>query len=144
MAEVQESLSSLQTYPSGVITDTLMWDQKEYKFRVLVETVRAHWSLMEKLIIRHTERNNLRERLQDRCAEVSSGRRAAPLLLLSDLACKANKVYPVTDGEGGPGEVFTCNAAAQEYLHLGEVRVMLSACRTAEKALEALDMYGTR
>ncbi|KAK3251560.1 hypothetical protein CYMTET_3071 [Cymbomonas tetramitiformis] len=177
MAEVQESLNSLQTYPSGVITGTLMWDTKEYTFCVLVETVRAHWSLVEKLI-RHTECNNermagelqlpfyyeadqrwhyqplkyiqevdiadLRERLQERYAEVSSGRRAAPLLLLSDLTCKANKVCPVTDGEGGPGEVFTCNAAAQEYLHLGEERVMLSACKTEENALEALDMYGIR
>ncbi|KAK3248314.1 hypothetical protein CYMTET_42215 [Cymbomonas tetramitiformis] len=30
------------------------------------------------------------------------------------LKVKTDKLYPVTDGEGGSGEVFPCNAAAQE------------------------------
>ncbi|KAK3241073.1 hypothetical protein CYMTET_49130 [Cymbomonas tetramitiformis] len=45
----------------------------------------------------------------------------------TDVTCKVENFYPVTDGEGGHGEVFNTNAAAQEFLHLGEGRMMLAA-----------------
>ncbi|KAK3247245.1 hypothetical protein CYMTET_43249 [Cymbomonas tetramitiformis] len=68
-----------------------------------------------------------------------------PQLTLSDAADKVGKFYPVTDGEGGSGEVFSTNAAAVEYLHLGDnTRVMLGACKTEEQAQDALDTYGAR
>ncbi|KAK3269858.1 hypothetical protein CYMTET_21717 [Cymbomonas tetramitiformis] len=35
--------------------------------------------------------------------EVLAGRQTAPLLALSDLTCKVERFYPVTDGEGGHG-----------------------------------------
>ncbi|KAK3234160.1 hypothetical protein CYMTET_55589 [Cymbomonas tetramitiformis] len=136
MAAMQESLSALQVYLTGVITSTLMWDKRERQFCVLIEATRAHWELMERLI-RHTEGDSehmatmgsvsgefqlpfyyevdqrwryqplkhvqkvgiadLRARLKVKYDEVLSGRQAAPLLMLSDLTCKAEKFYPVTD-----------------------------------------------
>ncbi|KAK3256778.1 hypothetical protein CYMTET_34105 [Cymbomonas tetramitiformis] len=87
---------------------------------------------------------DLRARLKMKYDEVLSGRQAGPLLVLSDLTCKAEKFYPVTDGEGGHGEVFESNASAQEYLHLGEGTMMLSACKSEEAARELLDNYGSR
>ncbi|KAK3266406.1 hypothetical protein CYMTET_24963 [Cymbomonas tetramitiformis] len=162
MAAVQESLSALQVYPTGVITGTLMWDKRERQFCVLSEVTRAHWELMEKLVLpfyyevdqrwryqplKHVQRvdiANLRARLRIKYDEVLAGRQTAPLLVLSDLACKVEKFYPVTDGEGGQGEVFESNAAAQEYLHLGDGRMMLSACKSEDKVRESLDNCGTR
>ncbi|KAK3235224.1 hypothetical protein CYMTET_54551 [Cymbomonas tetramitiformis] len=70
---------------------------------------------------------NLRARLKVKYDEVVAGKQAIPLLTLSGVTCKVGKFYPVTDGEGGDGEVFNTNAAALEFLHLGEGRVMLSA-----------------
>ncbi|KAK3250035.1 hypothetical protein CYMTET_40567 [Cymbomonas tetramitiformis] len=50
-----------QTYTSCIITGTLMWDKKEHEFCVLVETVAAHWKLLEK-VMDHTGCGN-RERM---------------------------------------------------------------------------------
>ncbi|KAK3269150.1 hypothetical protein CYMTET_22384 [Cymbomonas tetramitiformis] len=85
-----------------------------------------------------------RARLKVKCDEVPAGRQAAPLLVLSDLTCKVEKFCQVTDGEGGHGEVFDTNAAAQEFLHLGEGRIMLSACKSESDARDELDSYGSR
>ncbi|KAK3240567.1 hypothetical protein CYMTET_49599 [Cymbomonas tetramitiformis] len=53
MADVQEALSAQQVYPTGVVTDTLMWDRKVHQFCVLSEKTRVHWELME-MMVRHT------------------------------------------------------------------------------------------
>ncbi|KAK3267763.1 hypothetical protein CYMTET_23701 [Cymbomonas tetramitiformis] len=76
--------------------------------------------------------------------EVVAGARTIPLLALSDVTCKVEKFYPVTDGEGGHGEVFNTNAAAQEFLHLGEGRMMLAAYKSEDDARDELDNYGAR
>ncbi|KAK3265570.1 hypothetical protein CYMTET_25756 [Cymbomonas tetramitiformis] len=87
---------------------------------------------------------DLRARLKTKYDEVLAGRQAAPLLMLPDLTCKVEKFYPVTDGEGGYGEVFSTNAAAQEFLHLGEGRIVLSACKSEDDARDELGNYGSR
>ncbi|KAK3250306.1 hypothetical protein CYMTET_40307, partial [Cymbomonas tetramitiformis] len=86
------------------------------------------WRYQPLKYIQKVDVMNLRARLKLKYDEVLAGRQSAPLLALSDVTCKVEKFYPVTDGEGGHGEVFDTNAAAQEFLHLGEGRIMLSAC----------------
>ncbi|KAK3272524.1 hypothetical protein CYMTET_19181 [Cymbomonas tetramitiformis] len=105
-----------------------MWDRRGHQFCVLSEKTKAHWELMESLV-RHTE---------------GDSERMAPMGSVTDLTCKVEKFYPVTDGEGGCGEVFDTNAAAQEFLHLGEGRIMLSACRSESDARDELGSYGAR
>ncbi|KAK3245894.1 hypothetical protein CYMTET_44555 [Cymbomonas tetramitiformis] len=102
------------------------------------------WQYQHLKYVQKVDIADLRARLKVRYDEVVAGVRAIPLLTLSDAAGKVGKFYPVTDGEGGDGEVFSTNAAAVEYLHLGDGRVMLAACKTEEKAHDALASYGTR
>ncbi|KAK3236107.1 hypothetical protein CYMTET_53713 [Cymbomonas tetramitiformis] len=48
------------------------------------------------------------------------------------------RYYPVEDGLGGPGRVFADNAAAQEYLRLGEYRRMLKWVNTEQEGYAAI------
>ncbi|KAK3287595.1 hypothetical protein CYMTET_4895 [Cymbomonas tetramitiformis] len=102
------------------------------------------WQFQHLKYVQKVDIADLRARLKVRYDEVVAGVRVIPLLTLSDAAGKVGKFYPVTDGEGGDGEVFSTNAAAVEYLHLGDGRVMLAACKTEERARDALASYGTR
>ncbi|KAK3256542.1 hypothetical protein CYMTET_34327, partial [Cymbomonas tetramitiformis] len=70
------------------------------------------WCYQPSKYIQKVDAMDLRARLKMKYDEVLAGRQAAPLLMLSDLTCKVEKFYPVTDGEGGYGEVFSTNAAA--------------------------------
>ena len=65
-----------------------------------------------------------------------------PPLVLSEIQKKAyttrTRYYPVDDGQGGPGAVFSCNAAALEYLNLDVGRMMLKAASSERQAWEQL------
>ncbi|KAK3232993.1 hypothetical protein CYMTET_56689 [Cymbomonas tetramitiformis] len=103
------------------------------------------WQYQHLKYVQRVDITDLRARLKVKYDEVVAGVQAIPPLTLSDAAGKVGKFYPVTDGEGGDGEVFSTNAAAVEYLHLGDnTRVMLAACKTEEQARDALDTYGAR
>ncbi|KAK3274948.1 hypothetical protein CYMTET_16901 [Cymbomonas tetramitiformis] len=108
------------------------------------------WQYQHLKYVQRVDIADLRARLKVRYdKEVAGvedlGVNMVPQLTLSDAADKVGKFYPVTDGEGGNGEVFSTNAAAVEYLHLGDnARVMLGACKTEEQAHDALDTYGAR
>ncbi|KAK3287570.1 hypothetical protein CYMTET_4919 [Cymbomonas tetramitiformis] len=73
---------------------------------------------------------------------VRHGHEGPPLELVS-LDSNA-KYYPVGDGLGGPGRVFSENAAAQEYVRLGEMRKMLKSVNTEQQGYDALDADAER
>ncbi|KAK3252619.1 hypothetical protein CYMTET_9932 [Cymbomonas tetramitiformis] len=103
------------------------------------------WLFQALKYVEALDMGKLRRQLHRQWKEVASGQQRAPALQLADLgrACK-RKFYPVTDGEGGDGEIFTCHHAASEYVQLGEGRKVLKACATREEALYALDHSGQR
>ncbi|KAK3274404.1 hypothetical protein CYMTET_17415 [Cymbomonas tetramitiformis] len=151
MADVQESLNAQQVYPTGVVTGVLMWDRMARQFCVLSEKTRVQWELMEKMV-RHTMAGSASMSPMGKVTgefqlpfyyEKDQRWRYQPLKYVqrvdvADLRARLKVKYDEVVA------VFSNNAAALEYLHLGESRVMLAACKTEDKARDALDTYGTR
>ncbi|KAK3245569.1 hypothetical protein CYMTET_44870 [Cymbomonas tetramitiformis] len=73
---------------------------------------------------------------------VRHGQEGPPLELVS-LDSNA-KYYPLEDGLGGHGRVFSENAAAQEYIQLGEKRRMLKSVNTEQQGYDAIEAGAKR
>ncbi|KAK3237000.1 hypothetical protein CYMTET_52898 [Cymbomonas tetramitiformis] len=172
--KLQDKLQALFKYPSGEVTGTLMWDLKERVLCVQPRAATQYLDLMgctldhalvyngeellQELQLPHWYESTgvwayqlLRylcpvdvESLSDGILQryVRHGHEGPPLELVS-LDSNA-KYYPVGDGLGGPGRVFSENAAAQEYVRLGEMRKMLKSVNTKQQGYDALDADAER
>ncbi|KAK3242502.1 hypothetical protein CYMTET_47811 [Cymbomonas tetramitiformis] len=172
--KLQNTLQSLFKYPSGEVTGTLMWDLKKRVFCVQPSAATQHLDLMHCTLshARVSNREELLDELQLPHWYESTGvwtyqllRYLCPVDIesLSDGILRqyarhggerpplelvfldpSTKYYPVGDGLGGPGRVFSENAAAQEYVRLGEMRKMLKSVDTRQQGHEALDADAAR
>ncbi|KAK3278886.1 hypothetical protein CYMTET_13200 [Cymbomonas tetramitiformis] len=172
--KLQNTLQSLLKYPSGEVTGTLMWDLRKRVFcvqpsaatqqldllhctlshvrvfnseEVLGELQLPHWyestGVWTYQLLRYLCPVDI-EALSDgilRQYTRHGGERPPLELVFSD---SSTKYYPVGDGLGGPGKVFSENAAAQEYVRLGEMRKMLKSVDTRRQGHEALDADAKR
>ncbi|KAK3242728.1 hypothetical protein CYMTET_47577 [Cymbomonas tetramitiformis] len=171
---LQDTLQALFKYPSGEVTGTLMWDLKERVLCVQPSTATQYLELMrctldhalvynsedllDELQLPHWYESTgvwtyqlLRylcpvdmESLSDGILRRYNrhGSKGPPLELVS--LGSNTKYYPVGDGLGGPGRVFSENAAAQEYVRLGEMRKMLKSVNTRQQGYDALDADAVR
>ncbi|KAK3250220.1 hypothetical protein CYMTET_40397 [Cymbomonas tetramitiformis] len=166
--KLQDKVQALLTYPSGEVTGTLMWDLEKRAFCVQPNTATQYLDLMhctldhaavfngeellQELQLPHWYESTgvwayqlLRylhpvdmESLTDGIYEdwCRHGQERLPLELVP-LDSNA-KFYPVEDGLGGPGRLFASNAAAQEYLRLGESRRMLKTVNSEQEGYTAI------
>ncbi|KAK3237181.1 hypothetical protein CYMTET_52734 [Cymbomonas tetramitiformis] len=165
---LQDKVQALLSYPSGEVTGTLMWDLEKRVFCVQPNTATQYLDLMrctldhaavfngEELLqelqlphwyestgvwayqsLRYLQPVDM-EPLMDGIYEdwCRHGLERLPLELVP-LDSNA-KFYPVDDGLGGPGRVFANNAAAQEYLRLGDNRRMLKCVNTEQEGHAAI------
>ncbi|KAK3236105.1 hypothetical protein CYMTET_53711 [Cymbomonas tetramitiformis] len=171
---LQHTLQELFTYPSGEVAGTLMWDLKERVLCVQPSTATQHLELMRctldharvynseellgELQLPHWYESagvwtyQLLRYLRPVDTESLStgilqqydlyGSIAPPLELI--VLGSSTKYYPVGDGLGGTGRVFSQNAAAQEYVRLGEMRKMLKASNTRRQGQDALNADAQR
>ncbi|KAK3249806.1 hypothetical protein CYMTET_40782 [Cymbomonas tetramitiformis] len=167
--KLQDKVQALLKYPSGEVTGTLMWDLRENAFCVQPSTATQYLDLMgctlehafvcngeellQELQLPHWYESTgvwqyrlLRylcpvdvESLSNGIFQqyVRHGQEGPPLELVS-LDSNA-KYYPVEDGLGGHGRVFSENAAAQEYIQLGEMRRMLKSVSTEQQGYDAIE-----
>ncbi|KAK3233228.1 hypothetical protein CYMTET_56466 [Cymbomonas tetramitiformis] len=172
--KLQDKLQALFKYPSGEVTGTLMWDLKERVLCVQPSAATQYLDLMSCTLDHALVHNGeeLLDELQLPHWYESTGVWAYQLLRylcpvdmesLSDgilrqygrhghkgppleiVSLDSNtKYYPVGDGLGGPGRVFSENAAAQEYVRLGEMRKMLKSVNTKQQGYDALDADAER
>ncbi|KAK3251899.1 hypothetical protein CYMTET_38781 [Cymbomonas tetramitiformis] len=165
---LQDKVQALLSYPSGEVTGTLMWDLEKQVFCVQPNTATQYLDLMRCTLdhaavfnggellqelqlphwcestgvwayqlLRYLQPVDM-EPLTDGIYEdwCRHGLERLPLELVP-LDSNA-KFYPVDDGLGGPGRVFANNAAAQEYLRLGENRRMLKCVNTEQEGHTAI------
>ncbi|KAK3234765.1 hypothetical protein CYMTET_54988 [Cymbomonas tetramitiformis] len=165
---LQSTLQSLLKYPSGEVTGTLMWDLRKRVFCVQPSAATQQLDLLHCTLshVRVSNREEVLDELQLPHWYESTGVWTYQLLrylcpvdieALSDgilrqyarhggerpplelvFSDSSTKYYPVGDGLGGPGRVFSENAAAQEYLRLGEMRKMLKSVDTRQQGHQAL------
>ncbi|KAK3235821.1 hypothetical protein CYMTET_54005 [Cymbomonas tetramitiformis] len=172
--KLQDTLQALFKYPSGEVTGTLMWDLKQRVLCVQPSDARQHLDLMrctleharvhngeellDELQLPHWYESTgvwTYQLLRYLCpVDMESlsvgilrrydwhGRKTPPLELVP---MDSNiKYYPVGDGLGGPGRVSSENAAAQEYVRLGEMRKMLKSVGTRQQGYTALEKDAER
>ncbi|KAK3252669.1 hypothetical protein CYMTET_38050 [Cymbomonas tetramitiformis] len=168
LQKLQDKVQALLTYPSGEVTGTLMWDLEKRAFCVqpsmatqyldlmrctldhafvfngeelLRELQLPHWyestGVWAYQLLRYlcpVDVESLTDGIFQRWAR--HGQDWLPLELVS--LGSNTRYYPVEDGLGGPGRVFAENAAAQEYLRLGESRKMLKCVNTEQEGYAAI------
>ncbi|KAK3238172.1 hypothetical protein CYMTET_51793 [Cymbomonas tetramitiformis] len=171
---LQHTLQELFKYPSGEVAGTLMWDLKERVLCVQPSAATQYLELMrctldhalvynseellDELQLPHWYESTgvwTYQLLRYLCpVDMESlsvgilrqynrhGSEAPPLELVS--LGSSTKYYPVGDGLGGAGRVFSENAAAQEYVRLGEMRKMLKAVNTRQQGCDALEADAER
>ncbi|KAK3259297.1 hypothetical protein CYMTET_31699 [Cymbomonas tetramitiformis] len=169
--KLQDKVQALLTYPSGEVTGTLMWDLEKRAFCVQPSTATQYLDLMhctldhafvfngEELLrepqlphwyestgvwayqlLRYlcpVDVESLTDGIYQRWAR--HGQEWLPLELVS--LDSNTRYYPVEDGLGGSGRVFAENAAAQEYLRLGENRKMLKSVNTEQEGTVSGDRW---
>ncbi|KAK3273280.1 hypothetical protein CYMTET_18486 [Cymbomonas tetramitiformis] len=171
---LQHMLQELFTYPSGEVAGTLMWDRKERVLCVqpstatqqlellrctldharvfnseelLGELQLPHWyestGVWTYQLLRYLSPVDMESLSAGILRQYNLYGSLAPPLELIVLG-SSTKYYPVGDGLGGDGKVFSQNAAAQEYLRLGEMRKMLKASNTRREGQLALNADAQR